>query len=210
MTKSDKVFNSRNIIIFAAIVIALIVLAVGFEPVTRNVVFRDFMCFGCHQESEYAANAAPLGDSGRPITIAHPVASVKTPESTPARCVECHLPPGFVGSIFAYTHVVSNTDLFGRWHSTDEKLERAWIPPTARRAFWVQDRLLETDSSTCRTCHIEAEIKPKRKRGQKAHKNALKNKETCIECHDNLVHREVPARAEFKTEAGLEAGKSGG
>ena len=41
-------------------------------------------------------------------------------------------------------------------------------------------------------------IKPKRRRGQRAHANALKNKETCNECHDNLVHREVPPQRAFR------------
>ncbi len=41
--------------------------------------------------------------------------------------------------------------------------------------------------------HLEV-IKPKRRRGQRAHANALKNKEICNDCHDNLVHREVPPR----------------
>ena len=54
--------------------------------------------------------------------------------------------------------------------------------------------MFEYDSVTCRTCHIESEIKPKRKRGQKAHDLALEKKQTCIECHTNLVHRQVGAR----------------
>ena len=86
------------------------------------------------------------------------------------------------------------TDLFG--HPRDRASERAgdWIPAAAARAYRVRDRLFEYDSETCRSCHIESEIKPKRKRGQKAHKNALENKETCVECHDNLVHRQVDLR----------------
>jgi nitrate/TMAO reductase-like tetraheme cytochrome c subunit len=65
----------------------------------------------------------------------------------------------------------------------------------------MRDRLFESDSVTCRSCHIESEIKPKRKRGQKAHAKALENKDTCIECHDNLVHRYIDVRKDAFTKA---------
>ncbi len=65
---------------------------------------------------------------------------------------------------------------------------------SAARAYRVRDRLFENDSAPCRTCHIESEIVPKRERGKKAHEDALENKETCIECHTNLVHRYVEER----------------
>jgi nitrate/TMAO reductase-like tetraheme cytochrome c subunit len=99
-----------------------------------------------------------------------------------------------LATTFAYTHYASATDLFG--HFRDRASERAgdWIPPSAARAARVRDRLFEYDSVTCRSCHIEADIKPKRKRGQRAHAKALENRETCIECHDNLVHRYVEVR----------------
>ncbi len=58
--------------------------------------------------------------------------------------------------------------------------------------------MIAADSNTCRTCHIETEIKVKRKRGQNAHKRALKRGQTCMECHNNLVHREVPIRPVIK------------
>lgn len=189
---SEQLAKRTPAVVIAAVVIVGAVAAIAFEPVTRNVVFRDFLCLGCHSASEYVPNAAMLGNSGRPITRVHPA----TPEGGETRCIECHLPPGLIGSAYAYTHVAMDTDLFGHWRDFDAKTKGKYLPPMARRAYSVQDRLLAYDSSPCRTCHIEAEIKPKKKRGQKAHKNALKNKETCIECHDNLVHRPIPLRVE--------------
>ncbi len=108
--------------------------------------------------------------------------------------MDCHLPEGFWAAGFAYSHFASATDLFG--HFRDRASERAgdWIPPSAARAYRMRDRLFESDSVTCRSCHIESEIKPQRKRGQRAHAKALENRETCIECHDNLVHRYVEVR----------------
>ena len=178
----------------AAVVAAVVVIGflAAFQPITRNVVFRDAICLGCHQGAEYVPNATPLGDTDRAVTVPHPA----TPDGGQAWCIECHLPPGLLESTYAYTHVLSRTDLFGHWHDWEKERQGAWLALTARRAYRVRDRMLESDSSSCRTCHIEAEIKPKRKRGQKEHANALKDKETCIVCHNNVVHRPVPERVE--------------
>jgi len=58
-------------------------------------------------------------------------------------------------------------------------------------------RMLANDSKNCRTCHDMAAIKPKRKRGQKQHAEALENKTTCIVCHYDLVHKVVEPSDEF-------------
>jgi nitrate/TMAO reductase-like tetraheme cytochrome c subunit len=171
---------SRTGRIAAALVM---VIAVGglfaYEPVTRDLVATEFVCTYCHAEREYSPMV------WMSWTRPHP------PSPVQAQCVDCHLPEGFWATTFAYTHFASVTDLFG--HFRDRASERAgdWIPPSAARAYRTRQRLFEYDSVTCRSCHIEAEIKPKRKRGQKAHAKALENKETCIECHDNMVHRYI-------------------
>ena len=179
---------SRRFAVVAGTIFAVAVIGglLAYEPVTRNLVAAEPVCTYCHLQQEYVPTARLSFSS------AHP-AEPKEGEQV-AQCVDCHLPEGFVMATFAYTHYLSITDLFG--HTRDRESERAgdWIPAAAARAYRVRDRLFEYDSETCRSCHIESEIKPKRKRGQKAHKNALENKETCIECHDNMVHRQVDLR----------------
>ena len=184
------------IVIAAGAAVIVLIFVAAFQPITRNVIFRDITCLQCHQGSELAANRAPLGNTDRSVTKPHPA----TPEGGETRCVQCHLPPGVVESLYAYTHTVSNTDLFGHWRDYEEIRGGKWVAPVTRQAYRVRDRLLEYDSSPCRTCHVESEIKLKTKRGKKAHKNALKNKETCIFCHDNLVHRPVPMRKEVSAQ----------
>ena len=183
----SELFGHRVALPLGAVVaVSLIGWLFAYEPVTRNLVATEFVCSYCHLEREYVP-AARLS-----FSIPHP-ATLKAGEDE-ARCVDCHLPEGFWATTFAYTHFASATDLFG--HFRDRASERAgdWIPPSAARAYRMRDRLFEYDSVTCRTCHIESEIKPKRKRGQRAHAKALENKETCIECHDNMVHRYVEVR----------------
>lgn len=166
------------------------VLVVGwcfaFEPVTRNFVAQDSTCLYCHLPREYE-HTARLS-----FTKQHPV-ELKDNEQA-ARCVDCHLPKGFWSSAFLYTHFASATDLYG--HFRDRPKERAgdWIPLSAARAYRVRDRLLEYDSVTCRSCHVMAEIKPRQPRGQKAHEDAIRDNQTCMECHANVVHRYVEVR----------------
>lgn len=193
-------FGRRVALVFAGVVMVILIGGiVAFEPVTRNLVASEFVCSYCHTEREYVPAAR------RSFSIPHPAPPEEGeteagPEGGPeagkemAQCVDCHLPEGFLASAYMYTHIASATDLFG--HFRDRASERAgdWMPPSAARAARMRDRLFEYDSVTCRTCHIESEIKPKRKRGQKAHANALENKETCIECHDNMVHRYIEVR----------------
>jgi nitrate/TMAO reductase-like tetraheme cytochrome c subunit len=183
----SELFGHRVALPLGAVVaVSLIGWLFAYEPVTRNLVAAEFVCSYCHLDREYVPTARLSFSKPHPATL-------KAGEEE-ARCVDCHLPEGFWATTFAYTHFASATDLFG--HFRDRASERAgdWIPPSAARAYRMRDRLFEYDSVTCRTCHIESEIKPKRKRGQRAHAKALENKETCIECHDNMVHRYVEVR----------------
>ncbi|MBI4185126.1 MAG: NapC/NirT family cytochrome c [Proteobacteria bacterium] len=187
--------SRRALAVAAAILAVLIVGAVwAFEPVTRNFLAQDGVCTYCHLKWEYDPTAR--------LTWSRPHRS--TPDGGQARCVDCHLPPGTVRAAAAYLHFASVTDLFGRFR--DRAAERAgeWIPPRAATTYRVRERLFEFDSVTCRTCHIESELKPKRRRGQLAHERAREKKETCIECHYSLVHRTLEVReTEFrKPEAG--------
>lgn len=170
----------------AAVATLLIGVLFAFEPVTRTYVASEYVCSYCHLEREYDYKIR------LPYSKPHP-AELQAGEKQ-AECVDCHLPKGFWGTTFTYTHYLSATDLFG--HFRDRASERAgnWIPLSAARTARVRDRLFEYDSVTCRSCHIESEIKPKRSRGKKAHANALESGETCIECHDNMVHRYVEVR----------------
>ena len=182
-----EIIGRRLIIGLAIIAVGILVIfAFAFQPVTRTYVASEFVCSYCHAAREYSATAR------MPFSTQHPP-ELKEGQRA-AQCVDCHVPEGFLGSAYMYTHALSATDLLGYFR--DRASERAgdWIPPSAARAHRVRERLFENDSVTCRSCHIEAEIKPERKRGQRAHASALENKETCVECHDNLVHRYIEVR----------------
>ena len=201
---NNRLISRRNIILIAGIfAVILVICGFAFEPVTRNYIATDDICGYCHVEREY------LHKVRMSFTGIHPPAerieagvTERLRDRVPARCVDCHLPPGFINTAFTYTHYLSMSDLFG--HFRDREGERAgdWIPLSAARAYRVRARLQEYDSATCRSCHIMEEIVPETTRGKTAHKDAITNGETCIECHTNLVHRFVDVRvAEEAAEA---------
>jgi nitrate/TMAO reductase-like tetraheme cytochrome c subunit len=175
-------------IALGGLVVAVVVGLLVLEPITRNVVAKDGLCSYCHVATEYRAEVR-LSYSKH-----HPSAKTEDYETKQARCVDCHLEPGLIGSVMAYTHFASLTDLFGGFRYRTAERAGAWLPPRQAAAYRVRDGLLENDSKTCRSCHIESEIKPKRERGVNAHKKALDEKRTCIECHYNEKHRSVDLR----------------
>lgn len=191
--------------VVAASIILLVLLGLlaVVQPVTRNYVATDQVCVHCHVQQEYLYTAR------MPFTKQHPPEAKLKEGHAPARCVDCHLPRGFINTFFAYSHFVSATDLFG--HFRDRPAERAgdWIPLSAARAYRVRARLMEYDSETCRSCHVMEEIVPDSIRGKTAHKDAVANGETCIECHSNLVHRFVEVRAEPAAEEEQEESAGG-
>jgi len=191
-----KLFAHRKAV--NAILAVLVVLAVGwiiaYEPVTRNLIAQDGLCNYCHLPWEFNSDVR--------LTATRPHLAQPDEKTSQARCVDCHLPEGWWNATYAYTHFLSITDLFGHFRDRDAERAGNWIPPRAATAYRVRDRLFEYDGVTCRTCHIESEIKFTRARGENAHKLALEEKKTCIECHNNLVHRLVEVRKDaFKKSA---------
>jgi len=73
------------------------------------------------------------------------------------------------------------------WTKPETMVERR--PAMAEK---VRLQMLASDSKNCRSCHVWEAVKPRRKRGQRAHKAAIQEKKTCIACHYNLVHKKVP------------------
>lgn len=173
----------------SVVVIVLVGSGFAFEPITRDYVATDAVCDYCHSWSGIAEYSTEVNHS-----YSKPHGLDQTEGSSQARCVDCHMPEGFGGALYGYTHAISITDLFGNFRDRDAERSGDWIPPGAARAYRVRDELLKNDSNTCRNCHVESEIVPKRERGKTAHEDALENHETCISCHNNLVHRFVAMR----------------
>ncbi len=67
-------------------------------------------------------------------------------------------------------------------------------------AFAARDWFRRRDSATCRRCHTQEAILGKRADTAAIHREETAEK-TCVDCHYNLVHRQVPDRTTFKRPA---------
>ena len=197
---------SNRVLLTSLGIVALLVIVglVAFEPITRNVISTDAWCLHCHESTEYSPFVRmpftsvhpPKPDEGEypTVTAADNIGGVREGVALPARCIDCHLPEGTIASAYAYTHYLSATDLFGHFRDREGERSGDWIPMSTARAYRVRDKLFQHDSKTCRGCHEFENIKPTRKRGERAHKSAMEDGNTCIECHNNLVHRYIELR----------------
>jgi len=105
-------------------------------------------------------------------------------------CKDCHIPQGFENFHLAlYTHAVDGArELyleFAEDYSTLEKFNE-------RRLIMAHDarmNLKKWDSVTCRECHRDPQ--PPGGDAKAAHKKMETEGATCIDCHQNLVHKAV-------------------
>ena len=109
-----------------------------------------------------------------------------------ATCRDCHIPHEYPASLIRktqagakdiYQHLLGAMD-------TPEKYEKA----RARMAKVELERLKGRDSAECRHCHDAAKMDLAKQTGlaAKSHKEAAAKKQTCVECHTGVAHKEAP------------------
>lgn len=118
-------------------------------------------------------------------------------------CKDCHIPQGIENFHLAVaTHVIDGArELYLELVNDYSTLEKF----NERRLEMAHDarmNLKKWDSVTCRTCHKKPA--PPGDDAQAAHKKMETEGATCIDCHQNLVHEEVPMT---DLNASLAAGK---
>lgn len=139
-------------------------------------------CISCHSMSAYVYEEFKQSKH-------YQTASGVRPE-----CGDCHVSKRFWPAV--WDHLMGTHDLIGEF-SHDWTKPEIFEERRGRMAEKVRLRLVAEDSSTCRSCHAMEAIKPQRARGQRAHEAAVKEGKTCIACHYNLVHKEVPLSDAF-------------
>lgn len=169
------------------IITAIITLAVTFGIIgAEKYVSSTKFCVSCHSMTY---NLAELKESS------HYGAKGVNPE-----CQDCHLPPQFLKRV--KSHIVDGTRaLLGEFRydlSTVEKFDKF----RAEYAHNARINIRKWDSSPCRTCHKAP--KPSSDEAAAEHKKMETEKKNCIDCHQNLVHKEVPEEDIVK---GMKEGK---
>lgn len=104
-----------------------------------------------------------------------------------AGCPDCHVPQSIGLKLAAKLMAVKDVyhELAGTI-DTPEKFEtRRWI-----MANRVWDKMEETDSRECRSCHTDhaMDLSEQDSTAKKKHRRVMKSGGTCINCHKGLVH----------------------
>lgn len=119
-------------------------------------------------------------------------------------CGQCHVAKRFWPAV--WDHMMGTHDLISEFTNDWSALENFDAKRT-RMAEKARLKIFNEDSHTCRDCHKMEAIAPTRKRGQRAHEDALaKGRTNCIACHYNLVHKEAPLTEAFSNAIKMVAG----
>lgn len=108
-----------------------------------------------------------------------------------ASCHDCHIPHDYPANLIlkaragakdVYHHLLGTID-------TPEKYEQN----RARMAQAELERLKSRDSAECRHCHDAAKMDAAMQTGFAArrHREAAEKKQTCVECHPGVAHKEA-------------------
>ena len=161
-----------SLLIGAVLGVVMVAVVFGGEA----AVSTDAFCTSCHSMTYPAAELKKSSHYG--ALGANP------------GCKDCHIPQGFENFHLAlYTHAVDGArELyleFAEDYSTLEKFNE-------RRLIMAHDarmNLKKWDSVTCRECHRDPQ--PPGGDAKAAHKKMETEGATCIDCHQNLVHKAV-------------------
>lgn len=147
----------------------------SFNWVIHQTSTNEF-CFVCHSHVEFIQ---PEYEASSHFSNASGVR---------ASCGDCHLPHGWFELVTKKIIVSADVvpELMGKI-STREKYEAH----RAELAVTVWERYKENDSEFCRHCHsLSAMVLEEQNRfASRRHARAEERGETCIDCHQGIVHQ---------------------
>jgi nitrate/TMAO reductase-like tetraheme cytochrome c subunit len=175
-------FVTRNVLIALVIGglggVGLMAFLIEFDHFTSSNQF----CTSCHSMS-YA-------DASYQQSVHYSSSS-----GVRATCGDCHVSEG----VFAATwdHMIGTRDLLKQLFGPDYDDPVVNMLHLPEAAFHARQWFKERDSATCRRCHELEAIQGERANTAAIHQEETEGK-TCVECHYNLVHRQVPDEQTFK------------
>jgi len=154
-----------------------IILWGGFNTVLE-LTNREEFCISCHEmkDNVYQEYKKTIHYANR--------------SGVRATCPDCHVPKEWIHKIIRKIQASREV-----WHKilgtidTPEKFDAYRI--TMAKSEWA--RMKANDSRECRNCHDfeSMSIAYQKPRARKQHQNALKNGNTCIDCHKGIAHTPV-------------------
>lgn len=171
--KKIKEFLSGNWKLIVATAFVTVVVTFGTWKMERVFSSTKF-CLSCHSMDHPAKELKESSHFG---------ALGVDPE-----CEDCHLPPNFI--LRVESHIVDGTRGFLGEFKHDLGKKEVFDEHRAEYAHNARMNLRKWDSSPCRVCHKA--VKPSSEEAEREHKKMETGDATCIDCHQNLVHEEVP------------------
>lgn len=160
------------LLMLSGIVIGLLLVAGGVTVMhkTSDTAF----CVSCHSME-------------RPLAEYQGSVHFQNPAGIRAECADCHIP----GEPLSYmlTKIAAAKDVYGEITGkidTEEKYNAHKL----QMAESVWKTMKANDSATCRSCHSfdAMDILAQRPEARKAHPIAIKENQTCIDCHRGVAH----------------------
>jgi cytochrome c-type protein NapC len=178
--------NLGALLLGAGGMLALLIFIFGGEAAISSTSF----CVSCHSmsypEKELKKSSHYRGAMGAQV-----------------ECKDCHLPQGLANfPLTVVTHVLDGTRAIYHELIDDYSTKKKFNKHRLRMAHKARMILKGWDSLTCRSCHKNP--RGAGKSAKKAHKKMAAEGATCIDCHQNLVHKEA---AESDLDASLAQGR---
>jgi cytochrome c-type protein NapC len=154
----------------------------GFNTAMEATNTLDF-CISCHEmrDTVYQEYKKTIHYSNR--------------TGVRAVCSDCHVPKDWVHKMAR--KIQASGEVYGKIMGTidtPEKFEAKRLQ--LARNEWA--RMKGSDSRECRNCHtfdgMNAEVQ--KQRARKQHELALRDKQTCIECHKGIAHQKPKGMTE--------------
>jgi cytochrome c-type protein NapC len=162
-------------VLFGVGIVAGILFWGGFHTLVE-ATNRESFCIGCHEMrdnvyKEYSENTIHYTNR----------------TGVRATCPDCHVPKEWGPKMIR--KIQASRELWGKITGTvdtREKFEAKRLQLAERE--WA--RMKGNDSLECRNCHSHASMAKdvQKPRAKKSHELALKNNETCIDCHKGIAH----------------------
>jgi cytochrome c-type protein NapC len=147
----------------------------GFHTIVEATNTETF-CIGCHEMrlNVYAEYQKTIHYNNR--------------TGVRATCPDCHVPREWGPKMLR--KIQASRELYGKVMGTidtREKFEAKRLHLAERE--WA--RMKANQSLECRNCHslISMDAEKQKPRAKKSHELAVKNNETCIDCHKGIAHQ---------------------
>lgn len=175
----------------AGVFVAGIIFWGGFNTAMEATNTKEF-CISCHEMEafvyeEYKGTVHDVNRSG-----------------VGAVCSDCHVPKDWTHKMIR--KIKASKELWGKFTgkiNTPEKFDTHRL----QLAMNEWERMKATDSRECRNCHHFDSMMPEYQapRARQQHLNAMKNGQTCIDCHKGIAHLDLRDRADEEYLEALEA-----